>query len=173
MYIKDFLGKLKALEGCIVEKVSGGWYTISYENQVWEVKAPNRINVVKSDFLSQENYYMELDVFYERCITRRMQDAYKKNAFKIWSVGDKLLIKKMVSENRTVNQIADALEREVNPRLIGEICGCAEHTYQKHPLKEIPYEEHDLPILDLIAQKKEECRIERMKNYDPLDAMNL
>lgn len=173
MNIKDLLGKLTSVDGCVVEKANKSWYTISYNNQIWEVKPPNLINVVKSDFLSKENYYMDLDLFYRRCITRELHSEIKRNSFKVWGLGDKLLIKKLVSGNKTINQIADALGREVNPRLITEVCSCTDHSLSKHPCKEIPFEDHDVPIQDLISKIQEKMKSQLIRDYDPLDAVNL
>ncbi len=58
MDIKELQKRLRETEGCLIEKANNGWYKIFYADQIWEIKPPNLINVVKSDFLSTLNHQL-------------------------------------------------------------------------------------------------------------------
>lgn len=175
MNIKELQEKLKEIEGCLIEKINGGWYKISYADQIWEIKPPNLINVIKSDFLSNDHYYMPLDLFYRRCITREWQSIIKKNSYKVWNLKDTILIEKLIAENKTIDQVTGALERELNPKLISNIYKClglkvkvSGEVFWKAIL-----DKTHVPIQDLVAEIEEHRQAEYLKNYDPLDPFNL
>lgn len=175
MNMKELQEKLKEIEGCLIEKTNGGRYKISYADQIWEITSPNLINVIKSDFLSNDNYYMPLDLFYRRCITREWQSIIKKNSYKVWNSKDTILIKKLIAENNTIDQIAEALEREFNPKLISNIYKCLGPRVKvsgESFWKAILGKTH-IPIQDLATEIEYRRQDEYLKNNDPLDPLNL
>jgi len=175
MDIKELQKRLRETEGCLIEKANNGWYKIFYADQIWEIKPPNLINVVKSDFLSNDNYYMPLDVFYRRCVTREWQSTIKKNSYKVWNLKDTILIKKLIAENKTIDQITDALEREFNPKLISNIYKCLGPRIKisEEDFWKVSTNKTHVPIQDLATEIENNRQAEYLKNYDPLDPLNL
>jgi hypothetical protein len=175
MNIKELQEKLKEIEGCLIEKANGGSYKISYADQIWEIIPPKLINVIKSDFLSNDSYYMPLDLFYRRCITREFQAIIKKNSYKVWNLKDTILIKKLIAENNTIDQIVEALERELNPKLISNIYKCLGPRVKisEESFWEAILDKTHIPIQDLATEIEDRRQDEYLKNYDPLDPLNL